>query len=315
MWKIAAIGECMLELSNPSGRPFARNMSLQFSYGGDTLNTAVYLARLGIPCAYVTALGDDPYSEWLLQEWKTENVGTDYVVQMAKRTPGLYMIQTDASGERSFHYWRKNAPARELFADADRAEKVFQQLNECDLVYLSGITLSLYDEISLQRLFNGLEQLRSAGKRIAFDGNYRPAGWDSPEQAQATYRRICSIADLVLPTFDDESMLFGDQSPADTAARLHDYGVCEVAVKHGAEGVLVSESGNQQWVVTTPVAKVIDSTAAGDSFNAGYLAARANGLGAAEAAAAGNTLAGTVIQHPGAIISESVMPQFEFSKS
>lgn len=314
MWTIAAIGECMLELSNPEGKPFSRNMSLQFSYGGDTLNTAVYLARLGVTCSYVTALGDDPYSAWLMQEWQSENIDVGCVVQMPKRTPGLYMIQTDAQGERSFHYWRKQAPARELFSDAERAENILNKLGAFDLIYLSGITLSLYDEASLERLFSGLTQLRSAGKKIVFDGNYRPAGWGSPQHAQQIYARISQLADIVLPTFDDEAILFGDQSPEQTAARLHGYGVREVVVKLGAKGVLLSCDTELQWVATKAVQKVVDSTAAGDSFNAGYLAARAHGQRATEAAKAGNILAGTVIQHSGAIISPAQMPVFDFKK-
>jgi 2-dehydro-3-deoxygluconokinase len=314
MWKVAAIGECMLELSNPLAKPLQRNMQLQFSYGGDTLNTAVYLARLGVECAYVTALGDDPYSEWLLQEWEKEQVDTAMVMKMPNRVPGLYVIQTDDEGERSFHYWRKNAPARELFADEKLAQNIFDQLNRYDVIYLSGITLSLFDDTSLECLFVGLTNLREAGTLIAFDGNYRPAGWASAEKARSAFQRVCAIADLVMPTFDDEAALFGDQSPAETASRLHSYGIGEVVVKQGAEGVFVSEPEKQYWVPTTPVEKITDSTAAGDSFNAAYLAARANGLSPAEAAATGNRLAGSVIQHSGAIISESAMPTFKFQE-
>ena len=92
MWKIASIGECMLELSNPGAKPLARNMNLQFSYGGDTLNTAVYLARLGVPIDYVTALGKDAYSQWLLEDWQQQGIGTELVAQLPEFNPGLYMI-------------------------------------------------------------------------------------------------------------------------------------------------------------------------------------------------------------------------------
>ena len=310
-WKIAAIGECMLELSNPGGRPLERNMSLQFSFGGDTLNTAVYLARLGVECSYVTALGEDPYSAWMLHEWQQEGVDTSTVEIIPGRNPGLYMIQTDAAGERSFHYWRMQAAARELFADEARAERVLQRMKQADLVYLSGITLSLYDDASLQRLVSGLEEYRAAGGRVAFDGNYRPRGWSSAQQAREKFQRVLSLASLVLPTFDDEAGLYGDREPPETAQRLHDLGVSEVAVKHGAAGVLVSCNGEQQWVETTPVEQVVDSTAAGDSFNGAYLAARARGLDAATAAGWGNRLAGCVITHPGAIIPSGKMPQLE----
>ncbi|BFM09310.1 sugar kinase [Halioxenophilus aromaticivorans] len=312
MWKIASIGECMLELSNPGAKPLARNMSLQFSYGGDTLNTAVYLARLGVAVDYVTALGEDPYSQWLLQDWQQQGIGTDLVAQLPGLNPGLYMIQTDAHGERSFSYWRKQSAATQLWADAQRAESFFSQLGHYQAVYFSGITLSLYNDEDRTRFMQQLLVLRERGVNIVFDGNYRPAGWASVAQAQDWFTQAYSAASIALPTYDDEAQLFGDTSPAQTAQRLANLGVAEVIVKHGAQGVLVQQPDNEQWVPTQPVAKMIDSTAAGDSFNAGFLAARARGLAPAKAAEYGHRLAGTVIQHPGAIIAQEHMPAFEF---
>ena len=103
--RIACIGECMLELSG------AAHDRMTLSYGGDTLNTAVYLARLGR--SNLTALGDDPYSDWMIDEWQAEGVGTNSVLRVG--LPGFYAIRTDARGERQFHYWRDQAPARDLF--------------------------------------------------------------------------------------------------------------------------------------------------------------------------------------------------------
>ncbi len=315
MWTIAAIGECMLELSNPTGTALRRDMPLNFSFGGDTLNTAVYLSRLGVNCAYVTALGDDPYSQWMQAEWQSEGVNTDLVATMAQRTPGLYMIQTDSAGERSFYYWRKDAPARELFADPDRATALMDRLRQFDVLYLSGVTLSLYDSASLARLFDFFQSYRNGGGRIVFDGNYRPKGWDSAQQACEVYERIYQLSAIALPTFDDEKMLFHDASAEHTADRLRALGVEEVAVKQGADGVLVCTESLRQWVPTLPVERVVDSTAAGDSFNGGYLAARARGKSALDAAAVAHKLAGTVIQHAGAIIPLAQMPELALSET
>jgi len=311
MWKIAAIGECMLELSNPQAQPLARNMSLQFSYGGDTLNTAIYLARMGTDCSYVTAVGEDPYSGWLLQDWQSEGVATDWVTRLPGFNPGLYMIQTDGQGERSFSYWRKNSAATQLFSDAGRSERIFSRLETCQLIYFSGITLSIYNVEARTRFMQGLEQCHAAGVKIAFDGNYRPAGWSSATEAQHWFTQAYSLADIALPTFDDEAKLFGDARPEDTVSRLQQLAVGEVAVKHGAQGVLVASAQQQQWVATTPVAKVVDSTAAGDSFNAAYLASRAQGEAALVAAAKGHRLAAAVIQSPGAIIPLEKMPSWQ----
>lgn len=314
MLKVASIGECMLELSNGSGGSLEKNMNLQFSYGGDTLNTAVYLARLNVNSGYLTALGNDPYSSWLLAEWEKEHVDTTMVVKLPDRSPGLYLIQNDVTGERSFHYWRSSAAARDLFADQVRADNIHLQLAHYDMIYLSGISLSLYDDASLERVFYILKSLREKGKKIVFDSNYRVSAWGKSARAKLNFQRIFGIADIVLPTFEDEKALFGDSSPANTAKRLHDCGVSEIAVKDGASGVFVSVAGDQQWVSTEAILRVVDSTAAGDSFNAGYLAARARGLSARVAASYGNQLAGKVIQYRGAIIPLSAMPELGFER-
>ena len=80
MTRVASIGECMIELSHAGNGWLAR------SWGGDTLNTAVYLARLGVAVDYVTALGDDPLSDEMLQAWQVEGVGTGLVVRVLGAT-------------------------------------------------------------------------------------------------------------------------------------------------------------------------------------------------------------------------------------
>lgn len=303
--RVAAIGECMLELS---GGDLGGAGAMQLGYGGDTLNTAIYLARLGIGVDYLTLLGDDRYSGWMLECWQGEGVGTELVGRLPGRVPGLYMIATDAQGERSFSYWRSEAPARELFDDPARVARLGEALSGVDLVYLSGISLSLYGDAGRERLFGMLADLRDAGTRTAFDGNYRPAGWPDLPRAGEAFSRACACADIVLPTFEDEQALFADPSPQDTLDRLHSHGVPEVVLKMGASGCLVSTSGGLIRVPAQAVARPVDTTAAGDSFNAGYLAARLLGEGAEEAARWGHALAGRVIQHRGAILPPELMP-------
>jgi len=302
--RIAAIGECMLELS-AAGLPESDGRTLRLAFGGDTLNTAVYLARLGVASSYVTALGDDAHSEWMLGCWRDEGVDTSMVHRVPGRVPGLYMIDTDADGERYFSYWRGEAPARELFDDPQRVAKLEEQLAGVSTVYLSGITLSLYSPAAREHLFAMLQRLRGRGARVGFDGNYRPAGWPARDQAREAFTRACAVADIVLPTFEDEQLLFGDRAPGDTLERI---AAPEIVLKQGASGCLVASQGEAEIVPALPVAKPVDTTAAGDSFNAAYLAARSRDLPATSAARWGHALAATVIQHRGAIIAPEHMP-------
>ncbi|MDH3664705.1 MAG: sugar kinase, partial [Alphaproteobacteria bacterium] len=256
---------------------------------------------------YVTALGDDAYSAAMLHTWRKEGVGTRLVARLQGRLPGLYTIRTDDAGERSFTYWRGQSAARDLLRDG-RDETLASELTGFDLVYLSGITLSILDPEQRTALIGVLDSVRQAGGKVAFDGNFRPAGWPDLDDARAWFRRFLARTDIALPTFDDEQALFGDLDHAAVAVRLHETGVSEVVVKLGPSGCFLSTAGAAETIATTPVDPVVDSTAAGDSFNAGYLAGRLVGASPADAARLGHRLAAEVIRHRGAVIPADAMP-------
>jgi len=299
--KVASIGECMIEFSAARDGLFAR------AFGGDTLNTAVYLSRLGIDTAYVTALGDDALSDAMVAAWQGEGIATSEVLRVAGRVPGLYMIERDARGERSFLYWRDRAPAREFFDRADDA--TLERLSRFDWLYLSGISLSLYGETGRARLRELLVAARRNGGRIAFDGNYRPRGWSDAEAARRAFDAILPLVDLALPTLEDEQALFGDADAAACLARLKAQGASEIVVKRGPLGCLIEARGQRAEIPPPQVVQPIDTTAAGDSFNAAYLAARIFGAAPAQAAQAGHRLASAVIMSPGAVIAREAMPK------
>jgi 2-dehydro-3-deoxygluconokinase len=300
MIRVASIGECMIELSQASGALLSR------SYGGDTLNTAVYLARLGVCIDYVTALGDDPWSEEMVRAWEAEGVGTGRVVRVPGRLPGLYVISTDAAGQRSFHYWRDNAPARLLF-DLPETPAIARALAEYDAVYLSGVSLSLYGEAGRARLFAALDDARAHNAHIVFDTNFRPRGWPDRAVARAAFRAALARADIVLASTEDLTLLFEDDGLAELPigkARA------EVVVKLAEPAVRIHHDAVAQTIIAEPVEAVVDTTAAGDSFAAAYLAARLCGASPADAARAGHRLAGAVVRHRGAIIPRAAMPKF-----
>ena len=306
MIRVAAIGECMLELIRRDDGSFA------LGFGGDTLNTAVYLARAAsanpdFAVDYVTALGDDPMSEEMLSAWRAEGVGTGGVSRLAGRLPGLYLIRTDAAGERRFFYWRREAAARSLFA-TEETERLLAALGAYDLIYFSGITLGVLTPEARLRLLRALEAARAAGRWVAFDSNYRPALWPHAAAAREAMAAFLPVTSIALPTFDDERALYGDIDPAATAARYRSAGVAEVVVKRGAEGCLLLAEGKSLAVPAAIRRAPVDTTAAGDAFNAGYLAARLLDTAPERAARAGAAIAGAVIGHRGAIIPRDATP-------
>jgi 2-dehydro-3-deoxygluconokinase len=325
MTRVASVGECMIELSQ------AGSGLLQRSWGGDTLNTAVYLARLGVAVDYVTALGDDPLSDEMVAAWAAEGVGTGRVVRVPGRLPGLYLISTDAAGQRRFDYWRDSAPARLLF-DLPETGGIMAALAGYDLVYLSGISLALYGEAGRERLLGALDATRARGGRVAFDTNFRPRLWPDRALARAAYREVLRRADIVMASTEDLDQLLGrGQSPGhDAGAELrrpgqgadpvsdHQLGLAqlptrgaetEVVLKLAEPAVRIFHRGTELTVPAPPVEKVVDTTAAGDSFAAAYLAARLAGADLETAARCGHSLAGAVVQHRGAVIPRPAMPE------
>lgn len=298
---VAVIGECMLELTRANQVVEGIKNPMAMNYGGDTINTSIYLARKGIAVSYLTGLGDDITSDWLLEEWAAEGVDCSLVSRMPNSVPGMYMINVDEQGERSFLYWRKGSPASRLLDDPDRADRLFQSIADYQYLYLSGISLAILPSESRSHLFDLLETYRNQGGKLVFDGNYRPNLWLSTAEAQEVYHRMYKMTDIALPTLEDEELLFGFSSADQVMDAVRGHGVSEVVVKMGGDGCLALFDGKTLFVDAMKV-EPIDTTAAGDSFNAGYLAARLKGLSGLEACKAGHTLASKVIQYRGAII-------------
>jgi 2-dehydro-3-deoxygluconokinase len=300
---VVAAGECMLELSR-------RADGWQLGAAGDSFNTALYLRRLGVEVGYLTALGADPFSEEMLQSWRREGLDTSLVLRDPARLPGLYAIRTDERGERSFHYWRQQSAVRQLFRLAD-SDAALVAAARCDLLYLTGITLSLFDARERGRWLQLAAQVRSQGGTVAFDPNYRPQGWASVAEARMAVESIAPQLNIVLTTDADEEFLFGSIGHTGVLARWHGAGVAEVVVKRGAQGAAAQAGAESVEVAVPRVVRVVDSTGAGDSFNAAYLATRLGGGGLRQALHAGNVLAGAVVQVPGAILPAAQMPTWD----
>ena len=291
--KIACVGEAMIELSLGEGR------QAMVGFAGDTLNTAIYLKRAApeFGVSYITRLGRDDFSARLREFIAEESILIDGIETSETRQVGLYAITTDAGGERSFTYWRSHSAAREMFQGAGGFD--FEGLAGFDVVYLSAITLAILPEEVREALADWLNGFRARGGQVAFDSNYRPALWDDQAEAQRWIARFWGLSDLSLPSVDDEMAIFGDADEASVLARLQGFGVRDGALKRGPEGPL--SLGAVVDARYEPAENVVDTTAAGDSFNAGYLAARLSGVQQAAALQAGHDLAAYVVGVKGAI--------------
>lgn len=294
MLSVASVGECMLELSGAGA-------DWRMGHAGDTFNT-LWAMRALLPedsaCDYVSGFGDDPFSAAQIAFMDAARIGTAASPRIPGARPGLYAI-TLTGAERSFTYWRADSAARKL---ADDPAALTKSLAGRDLVYISGITLAILPADRRKVLLGALQMARREGARVAFDPNWRPRLWASPDDARAAIDAVLPFVDIALPTFPDEQALYDDADPEETAERIAALGVAEIVVKDGAEPTLIATApGALVEVPATHVAAPVDTTGAGDSFNGAYLAARLLDCEPQVAAEIAHRVAASVIQVRGAL--------------
>lgn len=297
---VRAIGEAMVELAPVGGDLYRRG------FAGDTFNTAWHMARwLGARAqvGLITRVGEDSLSDAFVARMAAGGMDVSGISRDALRRPGLYLIELDGV-ERSFHYWRDSSAARHL---ADDGPALARALDGVGLAHLSGITLAILSPTARETLFAVLADFRSGGGLVSFDPNIRPRLWSSEAELVGTVTRMLGLCDIALPSLDDEARHFGDRDPEATVARMATLGVAEIVVKDGPGPVTHHHAGRTLRLPTPPVPGIVDTTGAGDAFNAGYLAARVMGAGAEACVAAGQRMAAVVLAHPGALAPDSAI--------
>jgi 2-dehydro-3-deoxygluconokinase len=300
MTRIVCIGECMVELRAVGADTFAR------SFAGDVYNTAVYLKR-SFPVAqvqFLTAAGDDAMSKAMRRTWSAQGIDDELAFSVEGGSAGLYLIETDAFGERSFQYWRKDSAARRWLALLE--ERGESTLRGADIIYFSGISLAILNPDERAAAIEMLRRLRTQVGHIAFDPNVRLRLWQSPEVAAQTIRAAISACDIALPSTEDLAWLFSVDEPMRQIDLLMEMGVSEVALTLGANGCAIADGELRTRLPGLSVERVVDTSGAGDSFNGAYLASRLKGCSPDKAAESALRVASHVVTHAGAIVPASV---------
>lgn len=290
-----SLGECMVEMApNGSG-------DYQLGFAGDTLNTAWYAKHaLGSEwdVAYFTAVGQDALSQRMCSFIDTAGILTDHIRKLPDHTVGLYLIEL-SKGERSFAYWRSDSAARQLAADRIALVKA---LGSAQVIFFSGITIAILSPADRLTLLESLAEARKNGATIVFDPNLRPRLWSDPKTMRDAVMAAAKVSDIVMPSFDDDALAFGDKTLEATAQRYANAGVPLVVVKNGDGAMIAMDKGKIEHFSPAPVTEIVDTTAAGDSFNAGFLARYLDSKNLPQALAAGAKLAAKVITLRGALV-------------
>ena len=292
---ILHIGECMIELSP------LENGDFKSGFAGDTFNTAWYARRAlssDWTVGYFTAVGDDHWSLEMLKFFAQSGIDQKHIIKIKGASPGLYIVRLD-HGERSFSYWRSASAARHLIDDPTALRAALQGQGA---VFFSGITLAILKPALRQAFLAEMAEARQNGSIIAFDPNLRPHLWEDAQVMRDVIQKAGDLADIVLPSFEDEETHFGDHSPGETMAR---YGAAKVVVVKNGGNEMIARDATGQSVAFTPqkIENPIDTTAAGDAFNAGFLTTYLTTGDLAKSIHQGATLSGNVITQLGALVA------------
>lgn len=295
MAKLLGIGECMVELSQLA------DGTLRRGFAGDVLNTLWYAAQLTdgrVEPQFFSAVGQDRCSLDMLAFIQNAEVECRFVAQDPKRSAGLYMIHLDGA-ERSFSYWREMSAARGMLNDMSR---LWEAVAQADLVYLSGISLAILPADRVEALLDGLRSHMPDGGVLAFDPNVRPRLWEDPDRMRSVIERAARMAEIVLPSFDDERRYFGDASPAATIARYRSEATRCIVVKDGEKPTHLWTPDHAETISVPPVLNLIDTTAAGDSFNGAFLCSYLKDKDFVAAVLAGQECSAQVVSQRGALV-------------
>ena len=292
--RICSIGECMIELSN------IRQNIFKLAHAGDTANTSIYLSRLGANSSYLTSVGNDYLSNKMIQFLKNEKVYTKNIYYNANKTVGLYLIQNNKKGERKFFYWRSDSAARTLFENV-KLNNLLKQMAKYEAIYFSGITLSIYDQKSIEKFYKLLVLLKIKGIKIYFDFNVRLNNWINQIIAKKTILKFSLIADLSFMTREDIENL-----------KIKNF---KNTIKKNYKNKIVifrSENGDVDVFNKTRFEKykfklnkkVIDTTGCGDAFNACFIYNYFNNHNIKDCIDVAHKLGKLVAQSKGAIINK-----------
>jgi 2-dehydro-3-deoxygluconokinase len=293
MTRAISIGECMLELRSVGGGHLKRG------FAGDAFNTAVYLKRSApeIDVAFLTATGDETLSNAMVETFRAEGLSDRLVFRIPGKLPALYLIEIESSGDRQFHYWRSDTPAKYWLQQLLAAGGA-DELDQADMVYISGISLAILSRADRQTAIRLLQSIKT---QLAFDPNIRPALWESMDEAKQTFEAVAGISTILLPSRQDYQLMYGIDDPDQQIRFTTALTDGEIALTCDEDGCRL-RTADKTIALPTQAVSIVDTSGAGDSFNGAYLAARLRGVSAVEAAKDGLLLASRVVSLPGAII-------------
>lgn len=288
---VVVIGDVVVDITiKPSGPVRVASdthSSIRLGLGGAGANTAVHLARLGMPVRFIGCVGDDVLAR--VVRAALAEPGLEAALATVPDAPtGAIAVFVDESGQRT------------MFPQRGANERVDSRLvaerwpAAPSALFVSGYALMTESTRAAAQL--AMERARAAGVPIAID----PASYANIiDVGVQQFLEWCRPATILLPNRDEAAVLAGGAGTPEAALERLSRLFPVVVAKLDREGAK-ARRGDEAVHVPPQTVPVVDTTGAGDAFNAGFLAAYLRGASLADAVAAGNACAARVVQHMGA---------------
>lgn len=283
---VIGLGECMIQMTCEGS--FYESTQYRRAIGGDVFNTLVAASRLGCQSAFVTQIAQDEFGQFLLDQFKSYRIHTQYIKAIKRAYNGLYFASQPVAtgGPHQFLYYRRQSAASQL----DPALITPAMFEGVRVVYATGITQSLSD-MTRMAVLKAFQLAKKQGCLVCYDPNYRDALWTRPDEAMDAFIEVIPYVDVVLPSVEDLKPLFDFPSLEKTLEYFRLRGVALVALKQGAEGVTLGFKTWDNHVPVFPTEKVIDTVGAGDAFNGGFIYGLLNAFSLEDCATLGTIVA------------------------
>ncbi len=271
MIDVTAIGEPLVQFNPLEEGPLKHAPLYEKHAAGSEANVVIGVSRLGFNTAYMTKLGRDEFSKFILSTLKGEGVDVSGIKQIDGKNCGVFFVQRGypIPGRSDVIYYRSDSAAK-YFSPEDLDGKL---ISNSRILHVSGITPALSNSCR-EATLEAVRIARRSGVKISFDTNYRRKLWTEAE-ARQTLIEISRDCDLLLTDPDDARILMGkkvDEDPLQALDELEALGPSTIVYKLGAARGLAGLSNGEKATSLPVKVPVIDSIGAGDAVVAGFLA-------------------------------------------
>ena len=291
---VCSIGEAMIEISN------IKNSLYNQSFAGDTLNFCNYLDKKKLNAFFLSAIGKSEINQSLLDFVKSKKISTKYIKKINQFEVGLYLIKNKDNGEKQFFYWRDESAAKHYFNNIDFLN-LYKELKNFDYIYFSGITLSIIHISKLNNFIKLLNLLKSKKIKIVFDFNIRPSRWNK-KNLNIFLDSVLKFVDICFLSGEDMNYWKNKNNIKSYEQIVRKYKLKHSIFRKNAKFTYVFLNKTRYVFKNKLLKTVVDTSGAGDGFNAAYLSNFIVNNDPVLALKAGSSLGSKIVMKKGAIV-------------